>query len=102
MSSTDPIHNPGTSDAPEAETLGFCRKLPKAELHVHLEGCLEPELLMTLARRNDVAVPWATAEELRNAYCFEDRCCTNSSSPASTRPSARTSSLPRTTCRSRT
>jgi adenosine deaminase len=44
--------------------------LPKAELHVHLEGTLEPELLMELARRNHVEVPWASADELRQAYSF--------------------------------
>ncbi|MDO0929517.1 adenosine deaminase [Streptomyces sp. TG1A-8] len=50
----------------------FCRGLPKAELHVHLEGCLEPDFLLELARRNEVAVPWETAEQLREAYRFRD------------------------------
>ncbi|MFG2375317.1 adenosine deaminase [Streptomyces sp. NPDC048504] len=72
MSSAESAHAPGAPDTPDAETLRFCRELPKVELHVHLEGCLEPELLMTLARRNDVAVPWKTAEQLRAAYRFED------------------------------
>nr|WP_275410124.1 hypothetical protein [Streptomyces sp. SID14478] len=50
----------------------FCRALPKVELHVHLEGCLEPDLLMTLARRNNVTGPWKTAEQLRAAYRFNN------------------------------
>lgn len=72
MNSAGPAQGLDTQDTPDAGTLRFCRELPKAELHVHLEGCLEPELLMALARRNDVAVPWKTAGQLRAAYRFED------------------------------
>jgi len=50
----------------------FIRELPKAELHVHVEGCLEPELLFTLARRNRVRVGFRSVEELRAAYRFTD------------------------------
>jgi len=50
----------------------FVRALPKAELHMHLEGSLEPELLFALAERNDVAVRWRSVAELRNAYEFRD------------------------------
>ncbi|GLF93775.1 adenosine deaminase [Streptomyces yaizuensis] len=46
--------------------------LPKAELHVHIEGTLEPELAFALARRNGVELPFADTEELRRAYDFED------------------------------
>ena len=46
--------------------------LPKAELHLHIEGSLEPELLMTLAKRNDVAIPYASLEELKAAYNFSN------------------------------
>ena len=46
--------------------------LPKAELHVHLEGCLEADLLLELARRNDVAVPWSSVEQVRAAHRFDD------------------------------
>jgi adenosine deaminase len=48
------------------------RTLPKAELHVHLEGTLEPELLFALARRNGVVLPWPDADALRAAYRFSD------------------------------
>ena len=39
--------------------------LPKAELHVHLEGTLEPDMRLALARRNQVPVPWSSVDELR-------------------------------------
>ena len=44
--------------------------LPKAELHVHLEGTLEPEMLFELARRNGVELPYESAEAVRRAYDF--------------------------------
>ncbi|AUL46311.1 adenosine deaminase [Bordetella trematum] len=46
--------------------------LPKAELHIHLEGALEPELLFSLAQRNRVALPWADIDALRAAYQYRD------------------------------
>ena len=46
--------------------------LPKAELHLHIEGTLEPELAFALAERNGVALPFATIDELRAAYSFDD------------------------------
>jgi len=48
------------------------RKMPKAELHVHIEGTLEPELIFRLAERNGVALPYASVEALRAAYAFTD------------------------------
>jgi adenosine deaminase len=50
----------------------YVRGLPKAELHVHIEGTLEPELAFRLAQKHGVALPYATADELRRAYQFED------------------------------
>lgn len=44
--------------------------MPKAELHIHIEGSLEPELIFALARRNGVDIPYASVEELRSAYAF--------------------------------
>ena len=46
------------------------RLMPKAELHIHIEGSLEPELIFALAARNGVAIPYASVEELRSAYAF--------------------------------
>ncbi|MDQ1038730.1 adenosine deaminase [Streptomyces sp. V3I8] len=46
--------------------------LPKAELHLHIEGTLEPELAFALADRNGVALPYADTDELRKAYEFSD------------------------------
>src|SRR5262245_11645870 len=50
----------------------FIANLPKAELHVHLEGTLEPELSFALARKNGVALEYGSAEELLKAYDFHD------------------------------
>lgn len=46
--------------------------LPKAELHLHIEGSLEPEMLFALAKRNNVAIPFASVEEVRAAYDFSN------------------------------
>ncbi len=43
---------------------------PKAELHIHIEGSLEPELIFALSQRNGIAIPYASVEELRRAYAF--------------------------------
>lgn len=48
------------------------RRMPKAELHIHIEGSLEPELIFALARRNGLALPYAGVEALRSAYAFAD------------------------------
>ena len=50
----------------------FVRGLPKAELHLHLEGSLEPEMLMRLATRNKVEIPFRSVEEVRAAYHFTE------------------------------
>jgi adenosine deaminase len=45
-------------------------KLPKAELHLHIEGTLEPELMFALAQKNNISIPYKSVEEIRNAYNF--------------------------------
>ena len=50
----------------------FLAGVPKAELHLHIEGTLEPELKFQLAQRNRVALPYASAAEMRAAYDFDD------------------------------
>ncbi len=48
------------------------KRLPKAELHLHIEGTLEPELMMMLSKRNGIELPYATVEDIRAAYDFSD------------------------------
>lgn len=48
------------------------RAMPKAELHIHIEGSLEPELIFALAQRNGVSLSYASVEALRSAYAFTD------------------------------
>ena len=50
----------------------FVQGVPKAELHIHIEGSLEPELMFALAERNEVALRYASVEEVRRAYDFSD------------------------------
>jgi adenosine deaminase len=50
----------------------FIAGLPKAELHMHIEGSLEPELMFALARRNRVEIPFGSVEEVRAAYSFSN------------------------------
>jgi len=47
-------------------------RLPKVELHLHIEGSLEPELMFALAERNGVELPYASVDEVRSAYDFSD------------------------------
>ena len=54
------------------DLMPFIRALPKAELHLHIEGTLEPELMFELARRNGVALAHGSVAELRAAYDFQD------------------------------
>jgi adenine deaminase len=50
----------------------FLKHLPKAELHLHIEGTLEPEFMFELARRNRLPLPYDSVEALRRAYVFEN------------------------------
>lgn len=50
----------------------FVERLPKAELHLHIEGTLEPELMFEFASRNRVTLPYRSPEEVRKAYQFSD------------------------------
>jgi adenosine deaminase len=58
--------------APPTDLAVLLRTMPKAELHVHIEGTLEPELIFELARRNGVTLPYPSVEALRAAYAFTD------------------------------
>jgi adenine deaminase len=55
-----------------ADLRAFIAGLPKAELHMHIEGSLEPELMFALARRNRVDLPFSSVEEIRAAYSFSN------------------------------
>src|SRR3712207_6392887 len=50
----------------------FIRGMPKAELHIHIEGSLEPEMMFEIAERNGIALKYASVEEARDAYDFTD------------------------------
>ena len=50
----------------------FIRRIPKAELHLHIEGTLEPEMMFELARKHRLALPYASVEQLRQAYSFSN------------------------------
>ena len=50
----------------------FIKKTPKAELHLHIEGTLEPELMFELAKRNNIQIPFANVSEVKSAYSFSN------------------------------
>ena len=65
--------NPLDLDAiPRARLPALIERSPKAELHIHIEGSLEPELIFAMAQRNGVSIPYASVEALRAAYAFTD------------------------------
>lgn len=55
-----------------SEVAAFIERIPKAELHVHIEGTLEPELKFELAARNGLDLPYDSVDEMRAAYGFDD------------------------------
>ena len=50
----------------------FINKSPKTELHLHIEGSLEPELMFKLSKRNKVEIPFNNVNEIRSAYNFNN------------------------------
>ncbi len=50
----------------------FIREVPKTELHLHIEGTLEPELMFDLAKRNDIKIPYSNVDEVKSAYNFSN------------------------------
>jgi adenosine deaminase len=54
------------------DTAALIKQLPKCELHIHIEGSLEPELMFALARRNSISLPYASVEAVRQAYRFRN------------------------------
>ena len=54
------------------EIAKFIREVPKTELHLHIEGTLEPELMFDLAKRNDIKIPYSNVDEVKSAYNFSN------------------------------
>ena len=50
--------------------LNLIQSLPKAELHLHIEGTFEPELMFEIAKRNSISLKYKSIEEIKNAYQF--------------------------------
>ena len=55
-----------------SEIIELIKKVPKAELHLHIEGSLEPELMFRLAKRNNIKIPFRSIGEIKNAYNFHN------------------------------
>jgi adenosine deaminase len=54
------------------EIIKFIKKTPKAELHIHIEGALEPELMFKLAKRNNIKIPFENINDVKSAYNFSN------------------------------
>ena len=55
-----------------SEIIELIKKIPKAELHLHIEGSLEPELMFELAKRNKIKIPFKSVDEIKSAYNFHN------------------------------
>ena len=54
------------------QIIRFIKNTPKAELHLHIEGTLEPEHMFELAKRNDISIPYKNIQEVKSAYNFHN------------------------------
>ena len=54
------------------EIIEFINKVPKTELHLHIEGTLEPNHLFKLAKKNNIEIPFTKIEEIKDAYNFNN------------------------------
>ena len=54
------------------EIIEFIKRAPKAELHLHIEGTLEPGLLFELAKKNNIKIPFSNISEIKSAYNFSN------------------------------
>ena len=52
--------------------IDYIKKIPKAELHLHIEGTLEPEHMFELAKRNNISIPYKNIQEVKSAYNFNN------------------------------
>lgn len=59
-------------DESKIEFVSFVKNMPKVELHLHIEGTLEPEMLLRIAQRNEINLPYKDIESARSAYQFKD------------------------------
>src|SRR6266540_2425113 len=69
---TDGLTSEIGSASPGRSMNSFLRRIPKAELHLHLEGTLEPDAMFEMARRNGIALRFASVEDVRRAYRFSN------------------------------
>ena len=52
--------------------INYINKTPKTELHLHIEGSLEPELMFKLSKRNKIEIPFKSVDEIKSAYNFNN------------------------------